>query len=112
MAHLHFSREHKLMIVICISASFFLLEIVVGFRQHSLALVADAFHVCSDLVGFAVALVAIKKTREHRSNAPRGFSFGWQRAELLGAFFNGGESLFVVGPFSFSISGVTRVSDS
>ncbi|KAI6787209.1 zinc transporter 1, partial [Hortaea werneckii] len=42
-----------------------------GFYTRSLALVADAFHYLNDLVGFIVALVALK------------------RATLLGAFFNG-----------------------
>lgn len=31
---------------------------MVGFRQRSLALVADAFHVASDIIGFVVALIA------------------------------------------------------
>ncbi|KDQ58282.1 hypothetical protein JAAARDRAFT_35091 [Jaapia argillacea MUCL 33604] len=89
MFALHLSREHRLLAVICISGSFFVLEIVIGFMHHSLALVADAFHVCSDLIGFGVALVAIRKAQGDRDKAPKGFSFGWQRAELLGAFFNG-----------------------
>jgi len=41
----------------------------------------------SDLAGFAVALAAILISR--RGKSPKEFSFGWQRARLLGAFFNG-----------------------
>ncbi|KDQ58281.1 hypothetical protein JAAARDRAFT_155994 [Jaapia argillacea MUCL 33604] len=89
MVSLNLSKEHRLMAVICISSSFFVLEIAIGFMNHSLALVADAFHVCSDLIGFVVALIAIRKVQSDRDKAPKGFSFGWQRAELLGAFFNG-----------------------
>ncbi|KAK9546890.1 hypothetical protein V6Z77_009117 [Aspergillus fumigatus] len=83
----HLEREHRLILVISISASFFLAEIAVGFYTRSLALVADAFHYLSDLVGFIVALVALKISQ--RSKHPKELSFGWQRAQLLGAFFNG-----------------------
>ncbi|GFF55116.1 metal ion resistance protein/transporter (Zrc1), putative [Aspergillus udagawae] len=83
----HLKREHRLILVISISASFFLAEIAVGFYTRSLALVADAFHYLNDLVGFIVALVALKISQ--RSKYPKELSFGWQRAQLLGAFFNG-----------------------
>ncbi|KDQ58805.1 hypothetical protein JAAARDRAFT_34660 [Jaapia argillacea MUCL 33604] len=89
MFSLRLSREQRLLAVICISGCFFILEIAIGFYNRSLALVADAFHVCSDLIGFGVALLAIRKATGDREKAPKGFSFGWQRAELLGAFFNG-----------------------
>lgn len=48
----------KIWSAIGISTAFFIVEIVLGFRQRSLALVADAFHVASDIIGFIVALVA------------------------------------------------------
>ncbi|KAJ5731138.1 uncharacterized protein N7483_005646 [Penicillium malachiteum] len=57
----------------------------VGFYTHSLALIADAFHYLNDLAGFVIALVALK----NGGDSPQGLSFGWQRAQLLGAFFNG-----------------------
>jgi len=75
------------MIIIAISSSFFLAEIGVGFYVRSLALVADAFHYLNDLIGFIVALIAFKISG--RTEAPKELSFGWQRANLLGAFFNG-----------------------
>ncbi|KAF8855083.1 zinc transporter 1 [Acephala macrosclerotiorum] len=81
------SKSTRLMIIIGISFSFFVAEISVGFYTHSLALVADAFHYMNDLVGFIVALVAVKISAREKS--PKELSFGWQRAQLLGAFFNG-----------------------
>ncbi|KAK0260711.1 hypothetical protein LTR35_017962 [Friedmanniomyces endolithicus] len=81
------TKTRKLMLIIAISLCFFLAEIAVGFYTHSLALVADAFHYLNDLVGFVVALVAYKVAE--RDNSPPELSFGWQRATLLGAFFNG-----------------------
>ncbi|KAJ5156793.1 hypothetical protein N7492_009596 [Penicillium capsulatum] len=100
----HFSRSTRLSVVIGIATCFFLGEISLGFYTHSLALIADAFHYLNDLVGFIIALVALK-VRAHphgftavfldfpqvseKNESPQGLSFGWQRSQLLGAFFNG-----------------------
>ena len=81
------SRKTRLRAVIAISFAFFLAEISVGFYTKSLALVADAFHYLNDLIGFIVALVAVHMTE--RKSSPAELSFGWARANLLGAFFNG-----------------------
>ncbi|OQE16760.1 hypothetical protein PENSTE_c023G04454 [Penicillium steckii] len=81
------SRSTRLYAVIAISTCFFLGEISLGFYTHSLALIADAFHYLSDLLSFVVALVALKVSENNDS--PKDLSFGWQRAQLLGAFFNG-----------------------
>ncbi|KAF7901135.1 hypothetical protein EAF00_003356 [Botryotinia globosa] len=81
------SKAQRLTVVICISTSFFLAELSIGFYTKSLALVADAFHYLNDLIGFMVALAALRVSQ--RSDSPDFLSYGWQRAELLGAFFNG-----------------------
>ncbi|CAG8948577.1 unnamed protein product [Penicillium salamii] len=99
----HISRSTRLSVVIGISTCFFLAEISLGFYTHSISLIADAFHYVSvhvgfigqdinilqlnDLVGFIIALVALKKSEQ--ADSPNELSFGWQRAQLLGAFFNG-----------------------
>ncbi|KAL2838393.1 cation efflux protein [Aspergillus pseudodeflectus] len=88
------SRSRRLMVAIGISAAFFLTEISVGFYTHSLALVADAFHYLNDLVGFIVAFTALKVSTGKSS--PQELSYGWQRAQVLGAFFNG-SLLFALG---------------
>jgi zinc transporter 1 len=41
----------------------------------------------NDLIGFIVALVAVQVTE--RKKSPQDLTFGWTRAQLLGAFFNG-----------------------
>lgn len=41
----------------------------------------------NDLIGFVVALVAVQVSE--RKTSPSDLSFGWARAQLLGAFFNG-----------------------
>lgn len=81
------TTKQRLIATIIISFAFFVSEITVAYLTKSLALVADAFHYMNDLAGFVVALVALIVSE--RSHSPQEFSFGWQRAKLLGAFFNG-----------------------
>ncbi|KAI0206383.1 cation efflux protein [Astrocystis sublimbata] len=87
MALIKLSSKQKLIAIICISFSFFVAEIAVAFYTGSLALLADAFHYLNDLIGFVIALTAIIVSESAKS--PQYFSFGWARAQLLGAFFNG-----------------------
>ncbi|TQN72213.1 Zinc homeostasis factor 1, partial [Colletotrichum shisoi] len=68
----HVTRKQRLVATIAISGGFFVAELVVGFRTKSLALIADAFHYLSD-----------------RKPSPETLTFGWRRAQVLGAFFNG-----------------------
>ncbi|KAM3437127.1 hypothetical protein NHJ13734_004774 [Beauveria thailandica] len=88
MSRFRFDRRNRLIATIAISFAFFVAEIAAGFYTHSLALIADAFHYLSDLLGFVVALTALQVS-EGSTPAPPGYTFGWQRATLLGAFFNG-----------------------
>ncbi|BGP26648.1 hypothetical protein JCM10295v2_005601 [Rhodotorula toruloides] len=81
-------KARKVEIAIGISTAFFVVEIVVGFRQNSLVLIADAFHVVSDLVGFVIALVAFRLA-DRKNGIPVNYSYGFQRAPVTGAFFNG-----------------------
>ena len=98
-------RTTRLSIAIAISFSFFLAEVIglstqiskfagktniicaVGFYIHSLALLADAFHYLNDFISFIVALAAVIISENGHTH--KDLSFGWQRAQLLGAFFNG-----------------------
>ncbi|KAH0373051.1 cation diffusion facilitator family metal ion transporter, partial [Aureobasidium melanogenum] len=87
MARSNSSTSTRLIVAIVLSSAFFVAELVVGFRTKSLALIADAFHYLNDLIAFCVALVATKLS--DRKDAPASLAFGWERAKVLGAFFNG-----------------------
>ncbi|KAG9907346.1 cation diffusion facilitator family metal ion transporter, partial [Aureobasidium melanogenum] len=87
MARSNSSTSIRLTVAIVLSLAFFIAELVVGFRTKSLALIADAFHYLNDLIAFCVALVAAKLS--DRKDAPASLAFGWERAKVLGAFFNG-----------------------
>ncbi|GJC78148.1 zinc/cadmium resistance protein [Colletotrichum liriopes] len=81
------TKKQRLLATIAISGGFFVAELVIGFRTKSLALIADAFHYMNDLIGFVVALLAVIVSE--RKTSPRSLTFGWKRAQILGAFFNG-----------------------
>ncbi|KAG9835382.1 cation diffusion facilitator family metal ion transporter, partial [Aureobasidium melanogenum] len=87
MARSNSSTSTRLIVAIVLSLAFLVAELVVGFRTKSLALIADAFHYLNDLIAFCVALVAAKLSG--RKDAPASLAFGWERAKVLGAFFNG-----------------------
>jgi len=59
--------------------------LVVGILGHSLTLVGDSFHMISDTFGLAVGYTTIKLGQRAADNK---MTFGYKRAEILGAFFN------------------------
>jgi len=82
------------LIALGLNAGFLGAEVVGGLAFGSLALLADAAHMGSDVVGLVVALVA---ERLSRRPATKVHSFGWRRAEVLGALANALSLLAVVG---------------
>ncbi len=81
-------RAHRraLRIALALTASFTVVEIVGGLLTGSLALLADAVHMLSDNVSLALALLAVRLAA--RPPTPQR-SYGYKRAEILAALFNG-----------------------
>lgn len=71
--------------MMALSTSLFLVELIVGVITRSLALVGDSYHMLSDVIALIIALVAMIFAR--RAANPRN-TFGWVRAEVLGALLN------------------------
>ncbi|EWC45264.1 hypothetical protein DRE_05991 [Drechslerella stenobrocha 248] len=82
-----FSRSARIITLLVIDTVFFFLEIIVGYSVHSLALVADSFHMLNDVFSLIVALYAIRLAKSKTNNSK--YTYGWQRAEVLGALVNG-----------------------
>ncbi|BGP42504.1 Zinc resistance conferring protein [Rhodotorula kratochvilovae] len=80
-------RAFKLKLLLAIDTVFLFLELGVGTAVGSLALVADSFHMLNDVISLVVALQALKLAG--KSSASSQLSYGWQRAEVLGALING-----------------------
>ncbi|KAK3310478.1 cation efflux protein [Chaetomium strumarium] len=79
------SKSTRIKVMLVIDLLFFLLELGAGFAVGSLALMADAFHMLNDIISLIVGLWAVSVARKATTDK---FSYGWLRAEILGAFFN------------------------
>jgi len=95
-----------LRIALLLTAAFTVAEVVGGLVTGSLALLADAGHMLSDSFSLAVALFAIWIAT--RPPTPQR-SFGYQRAEVLAALFNGVALIVVAGLVIWGAIG--RLSD-
>ncbi|TWP53405.1 cation transporter [Lentzea tibetensis] len=77
---------NKLWVAFGIGAVFMVVEFAVGFATSSLALISDAAHMLTDVLGVGMALAAIMVAR--RATAGRNRTFGLYRAEVLAALAN------------------------
>jgi hypothetical protein len=50
----------RLLTMLAMTASFFLVEIIVGYLTNSIALVADSFHMLSDVVALIVGFASVR----------------------------------------------------
>lgn len=69
-----------------VTGLYFLVELVVGIWTGSVAVLSDAFHTFSAVGGVLIALVS---QRVSARPATAAHTFGWGRAEIIGALFNG-----------------------
>ncbi|MCU1571521.1 MAG: cation transporter [Naasia sp.] len=88
MGHQHAapSSARRLLVALGVLAVFLVVELVGALVSGSLTLLADAGHMVSDLIGLSVALAA---TLVAAKPATERSTFGYQRAEVLGALING-----------------------
>jgi len=77
--------RNRLALVLGISASIFVVELVAGLATNSLALLADAGHVFADIAGTAVSLLAIWLAARPPTSSR---SFGLYRLEIVAATAN------------------------
>jgi cobalt-zinc-cadmium efflux system protein len=72
-------------------ATFFVVQVVAALATNSLALLADAGHMLTDVIGIGMALGAIglaTRFERNRSAASSAHTFGLYRLEILAAFVN------------------------
>lgn len=80
------SQRTSFISMIVLTTMFFIVEIVVGYITKSMALVADSFHMLSDVVSLLVGYVALRYSKKRQQTGR--YTFGWARAEVLGALVN------------------------
>src|SRR5881398_656774 len=76
--------ERRTRIVIGVTAVMMVVEIVVGLMSHSMALLADGWHMSTHVLAFLITAVAYYFARTQARNAR--FSFGTGKIGVLGGF--------------------------
>src|SRR6266513_6098238 len=76
--------ERRTRIVIAITAVMMVLEITMGLISHSMALLADGWHMSTHVIAFLITAMAYYLSRKHSSNAQ--FTFGTGKIGVLGGF--------------------------
>ena len=54
------TKTFRLSSMLSLTFSFFLVEIIVGHFTHSLTLVADSFHMLSDVIALCIGLLSVR----------------------------------------------------
>ena len=54
------SKEIRIVALLILDTVFFLLEAIIGYTVHSLALIADSFHMLNDIISLIIALWAVR----------------------------------------------------
>ena len=85
----------RLLVALCLSTTVLVAEIVTAFLTGSLALLADAGHMLTDVVGLVIALTAAHLSVRPATDRS---TWGMRRAEVIGAALQAG-MLAVVGVF-------------
>jgi cobalt-zinc-cadmium efflux system protein len=78
--------KHCLTLALSITASWFVIELAGGFYANSLALLADAAHMLTDLAALGLSFFALKISTRPATHQK---TFGYLRAEILAALANG-----------------------
>jgi cobalt-zinc-cadmium efflux system protein len=85
-AHGRATSRKRLGFVLTLTFSFLAVEVVAGVLTGSLALLADAGHMLTDVAGLVLAMAAMKFAE--RPPSPRR-TYGYHRVEILAAMVNG-----------------------
>lgn len=95
-----FSRaERRTRFVIVITVAMMVLEITTGLLSHSMALLADGWHMSTHVIAFVMAAIAYHFTRRHSGDAR--FSFGTGKIGVLGGY----SSAIVLGVIALAMAG-------
>ncbi len=78
--------RRRLYAVLAIATAYFALELTAGWVTNSLALLSDAVHMLTDIAAICLSLLTLWISSRP---ATEGKTFGYQRAEILGALLNG-----------------------
>lgn len=101
------TNRTRLLIAIGIIGTFLLVEVIGALLSGSLSLLADAGHMFSDLTGLIIALVATVIAARPANDRQ---TYGYQRAEVFAALFNG--IILTVVAVSVTVEGIRRLTET
>ncbi|RXZ69115.1 cation diffusion facilitator family transporter [Agromyces albus] len=104
-AHAQTTNRTRLWVAIAITGAFLVVQLIGAAVSGSLALLADAGHMASDLIGLVVALVAAVVAARPATDRQ---TYGYRRAEVFGALVNG--VILVVVAVSVTASAIGRLA--
>jgi cobalt-zinc-cadmium efflux system protein len=84
------NSKKALQVVLLLTSGYFIIQILIGFKIGSLALISDAGHMLIDVAGLVMALLAISFSQKPAT--PKR-TYGFYRAEILASLLN---SLFLI----------------
>ena len=108
--HSHPGARHRWRLAVAcgLVGSFFLVEVIVGWLSHSLALLSDAGHMAADVVALSSALVATRIATRADKTGLR--TFGSYRAEV---FASGLTVLLMLGTAAYvGVEALSRLGES
>uniref|UniRef100_A0A3P8Z0A9 Uncharacterized protein n=1 Tax=Esox lucius TaxID=8010 RepID=A0A3P8Z0A9_ESOLU len=76
----------RLLCMLSMTSAFFIVEVAVSRVTASLSMLSDSFHMLSDVITLVVALIAMRFSET--TQATNTNTFGWVRAEVMGALVN------------------------
>src|SRR6476660_95829 len=89
-----------------LNAGFVIAELIFGYAANSLALISDAVHNLSDVIALLLAWAAAWLAQKRPTQR---YTYGYRRASILAALFNGGLVLVAVG--GIVVEAVNRLAE-
>jgi len=86
LAHAHTRHQRPLRIALIVTSAVLVVEVAGGLLSRSLALLADAGHMLTDVAALGLGLFAFWLSARPPSSRR---TFGWRRFEIFAAFLNG-----------------------
>jgi cobalt-zinc-cadmium efflux system protein len=80
------SDQRRLLVVLGVTSIYFLTELIGGYLTGSLALLSDAVHILTDIAALCLSMLTLWISTRPASSAK---TYGYLRAEILGALLNG-----------------------
>ncbi|OAF65439.1 hypothetical protein A3Q56_06874 [Intoshia linei] len=82
-------------LMIFISTSYFIVELIFGYYTNSLSLISDAYHMFGEIIGFCIGLISIIFSKKYYDSKNDKYSYGRCRAQFVGALVNSVFRIFI-----------------